>query len=135
MPTTTEENDPELQDLRKLANARAITFQTRFGFESFSNLSTASLTRLLVSKGLITHKEIFKNFHEDLDNFYNQSKILENVYRRERKRFEADATAARALVQGIKGWTPPTGADVKELAAWFFVTTILLNLDETITKG
>ena len=64
-----------------------------------------------------------------------ESRILEEVYRRERARFEADAPAATTLVRGIKGWTPPKNVDAKDLASWFFVTTILLNLDETITKG
>jgi hypothetical protein len=57
---------------------------------------------------------------------------LEELYRSELERFEADPDAARALVQRER-----EHADVEpqQLAAWFYVANVLLNLDETITKG
>jgi len=57
-------------------------------------------------------------------------RVLADVYDRERSRFEQTPAAAEKLVG-----QQPAGVDVKDVAAWFFVANILLNLDETITKG
>ena len=57
---------------------------------------------------------------------------LEAVYRRELARFSSDKKAVAALAGNVKGMTD---AQQVELAAWFFVANVLLNLDETITKG
>jgi hypothetical protein len=57
---------------------------------------------------------------------------LLDVYRRELARFQSQPAAAAALFG--KGKLPP-GLDVQKAAAWFYVANILLNLDETITKG
>jgi len=48
--------------------------------------------------------------------------------------FEKNTKAAAEIIGGIKGWKAPKGLDAAELAAWFFIANILLNLDETITK-
>ena len=48
--------------------------------------------------------------------------------------FEKNPKAAEKVVGSIKGWKAPKGLDTGELAAWFFIANILLNLDETITK-
>ncbi|HEY8502958.1 MAG TPA: DUF1553 domain-containing protein, partial [Gemmataceae bacterium] len=58
--------------------------------------------------------------------------ILAEVYGRELARFRTDPGAARAL---IGPGECPDGVEAARLAALFHVTTILLNLDETITKG
>ncbi len=52
------------------------------------------------------------------------------VYQRELARLQADPKAANALIGKTHGKVAPA-----ELAAWFYVANILLNLDETITKG
>jgi len=57
-------------------------------------------------------------------------RVLADVYDRERSRLEQTPAAAEKLVG-----QQPAGVDVKDVAAWFFVANILLNLDETITKG
>ena len=49
--------------------------------------------------------------------------------------FQKDPKAAADLVNNVKGWKAPQGADPAELAAWFYLANILLNLDETITKS
>ncbi|MBM81145.1 MAG: hypothetical protein CMJ78_11205 [Planctomycetaceae bacterium] len=59
-------------------------------------------------------------------------KVVENAYRQELARFQSNAAAAEAVV--------PKGERLEdiplhELAAWYYVASILLNLDETITKG
>jgi hypothetical protein len=50
------------------------------------------------------------------------------------KSFEHDATSAEVLVnQGPA--ERPANLDVRQLAAWMMVGNVLLNLDETLTKG
>ncbi|MEJ7637997.1 MAG: PSD1 and planctomycete cytochrome C domain-containing protein [Singulisphaera sp.] len=62
----------------------------------------------------------------------HEAEILADVYRRERARLRSDPSAAEKLVGKV---TIPEGSDAEELAAWFFVANVLLNLDETITRG
>jgi hypothetical protein len=57
------------------------------------------------------------------------------AFRRERDRFARAPQLARELVAGVKRWQPAAGTDPVALAAWFSVANVLLNLDETITKG
>ena len=52
-------------------------------------------------------------------------------YRRQREQFEASPDDAKSLVGERKNST----ADTKDIAAWFYIANILLNLDETITKS
>ena len=47
----------------------------------------------------------------------------------------AEPNAARQLVSSVKGWTMPAGIVAGDLAKWFTVANVLLNLDEAITKG
>jgi hypothetical protein len=55
------------------------------------------------------------------------------LYRDTLARYRKDPAAARALAAGGLGLPP--GADAAELAAWTVVANVLLNLDETLTKG
>jgi len=48
--------------------------------------------------------------------------------------YEKNPKAATELIGNAKAWKVPKGTDPGELAAWFYVANILLNLDETITK-
>jgi hypothetical protein len=60
---------------------------------------------------------------------------LVKLYQEELARYRADPAAAAKLV---KSWKLPQlteNHDQAELAAWFCVASVLLNLDETITKG
>ena len=60
--------------------------------------------------------------------------IMANVYQQELKRYQQDKTAATALL--TVGESPvAAGLDPSELAAWTAVGNMLLNLDETLTKG
>jgi len=56
------------------------------------------------------------------------------AFQRELKQFEKDRTAANQLIH-VGASRPPVDVDPSELAAWTVVGSILLNLDETITKG
>jgi hypothetical protein len=57
---------------------------------------------------------------------------LLGVYRGELQRFDAQPAAAKRLL-GKR--TPPPGASPAQYAAWFYITSILFNLDETVTRG
>ena len=56
------------------------------------------------------------------------------LYTEALKRFKRDMNAAKALVSPYE-LNPPADLDVPKLAAWVVVSRVLLNLDETITKG
>ncbi|MDC0218933.1 DUF1553 domain-containing protein, partial [Verrucomicrobia bacterium] len=60
---------------------------------------------------------------------------LKKLLLKRRTHFERNPKEADLLISGAKGWNPPEGMDKGELAAWFFIANILLNLDETITKS
>jgi hypothetical protein len=64
-----------------------------------------------------------------------EMELLEQVYQRELKRYRGDPAAARALWDGFtqRNVSLPAG-DLSSWAAWFHVASVLLNLDETITK-
>ena len=49
--------------------------------------------------------------------------------------FQKNPKAAQTLIDSAKGWKVPAGIDAGELASWFYLTNILMNLDEAITKG
>jgi len=57
---------------------------------------------------------------------------LRSILDQARNRYAADANAAK---QVAAKHPLPAGASAAEWAAWFNVTHVLLNLDETITKG
>jgi hypothetical protein len=59
---------------------------------------------------------------------------LLRLYDESRQRFTKDRKAAEAVLS--VGWTAPAPpADLAELAAWSVISNVLLNLDETLTKG
>ncbi len=64
-----------------------------------------------------------------------EQRHLEAVARRELKRLRANPDEARRIVRGIRGIKATEDIDPVDLAGWWFVTSVLLNLDETITKG
>jgi mono/diheme cytochrome c family protein len=56
------------------------------------------------------------------------------LFQSELAAFKQDSTAAGKMAFGETS-QPPAEADAAELAAWTVVANVLLNLDETITKG
>ena len=56
------------------------------------------------------------------------------LYRQQLRSFEHDVKSAAALVNEGSFERPAT-LDVRKLAAWMMVGNVLLNLDETLTKG
>jgi hypothetical protein len=55
--------------------------------------------------------------------------VLLNLYRDNLEKYKKDPAAAKALANA------PKDLDPAELAAWTVIANVLLNLDETITKG
>lgn len=55
---------------------------------------------------------------------------------RKREEFSKDPAAAKKLIAGSSGALGlDPGLSVPDLAAWFHLCNVLLNLDETVTKG
>ncbi|MBI2948163.1 MAG: PSD1 domain-containing protein [Verrucomicrobia bacterium] len=63
-----------------------------------------------------------------------EEQILLSIYEKQLEKFQNDKAAAMALVT-IGESQPPFGLDPAELAAWTAIGNVILNLDETITKG
>jgi hypothetical protein len=61
-------------------------------------------------------------------------KRLVELYQKELAHFKEDTKAAEAMAFGGEG-KAPEGFNLPDLAAWTVVSNVLLNLDETITKG
>ena len=59
--------------------------------------------------------------------------MLLKLYAESLAKYKKDAAAAPAMVKN--GGELPKGVDAAELAAWTVVANVLLNMDETITKG
>jgi hypothetical protein len=51
------------------------------------------------------------------------------------RQFEANPKSAETLVSGASSVYKPNHKNRVELASWFYIANVLLNLDETITKG
>ena len=62
-------------------------------------------------------------------------KFLIPMIQRQLIRFEKNPKTANELIKGIEGWKPSEKTKISELAAWFYIANVLLNLDETITKN
>jgi hypothetical protein len=62
-----------------------------------------------------------------------EQEILLGLYEENLAKYRKDVKAALAMVK--HGGELPQGVDTAELAAWTVVANVLLNLDETITKG
>lgn len=63
-----------------------------------------------------------------------ETKILVDLYERQLKRFAAHPEEAQKLL-GVGEAKAQGNLDATELAAWTTVASMILNLDETITKG
>ncbi|MHC4880538.1 MAG: DUF1553 domain-containing protein, partial [Planctomycetota bacterium] len=62
----------------------------------------------------------------------NELKVLLSILAEERAHLAADAAQVKSL---NAHWTPKSKLDETELAAWFRVAEVLLNLDEMITRS
>ena len=64
----------------------------------------------------------------------DELKVLEDVYKQQRAVFREDTAAAKQLLS-VGAFQADTDLDPAELAAWSTVASMILNLDETVTKG
>ncbi len=61
---------------------------------------------------------------------------LKSLLDAKKEKFQADPEAAKTIVTGENiVFKAPKSVREQDLAAWFFITNALLNLDETITRG
>jgi len=63
-----------------------------------------------------------------------EMRYIETLLLKRHAFYEKNPKAAAELIGNAKAWKTPKETDPGELAAWFYVANILLNLDETITK-
>jgi hypothetical protein len=63
-----------------------------------------------------------------------EAAILKNLFERSLAKYRENPTSAAKLTSAGE-WPRSTAVDVAELAAWTAIGNVLLNLDETITKG
>ena len=63
-----------------------------------------------------------------------ETKILLSAFERYRDSFRRNPEAARKVIT-VGESKPSTGLDHVDLAAWTAIASMILNLDETITKG
>ena len=61
-----------------------------------------------------------------------ETELLQTLFEQALTKYQANPAAARLLLQQTAA---NQELDVAQWAAWFQVATVLLNLDETITKG
>ncbi len=64
-----------------------------------------------------------------------EARFLQEALAKGIERLRREPQSVAELQRASSVWTLPEGLDPTEWAAWFHVATILLNLDETITKG
>ena len=60
---------------------------------------------------------------------------LMNLLVKRTEELAAQPKTARQLVGDVKEWRVPPGVKARDLAKWFAVANVLLNLDEAITRG
>jgi hypothetical protein len=64
----------------------------------------------------------------------DEVKVLLNVYHQQLAEYRNNHDAAEKLLD-VGGFKPSNDLDKSELAAWTTIASMLLNLDETVTKG
>ena len=61
--------------------------------------------------------------------------LLSEMYKEEFVRLKQQPASVNALLSAVSTFKPAASVDKAELAAWFFIANVLLNLDETINIG
>ncbi|MDE0820090.1 MAG: DUF2341 domain-containing protein [Opitutales bacterium] len=69
-----------------------------------------------------------------------EHELLTGLFNNRHDRFKVDPGSAHKLIESTRGGlvagiSPSDSSAAAELAAWFYLANVLLNLDETITKG
>jgi hypothetical protein len=61
-------------------------------------------------------------------------RLVEEIFQKQVATYRKDPSAADKLLD-VGSYEPSASLDKSELAAWTTVASMLLNLDETVTKG
>ena len=61
-------------------------------------------------------------------------KVIEGVLKQQLAEFQNDQKAAEKFLS-VGAWKADSSCDTAELAAWTTIATMILNLDETVTKS
>ena len=105
----------------------------------YVELALALASRVLVEQPEASDQQrIERAFELVLSRAPNAAEVatLKALLKAKQEKFEADPKAAKALVEGDSiVFKAPKMVREQDLAAWFFITNALLNLDETITRG
>ncbi len=98
--------------------------------------ASAALARRMLKEEQTTENRLTRGFRLCVSRSptEKESALLTDLYRETLGKYKKDTEAAKALA-GSSGLVVPSGVDVAEVAAWTVVANVLLNLDETITKG
>ncbi|MBY0280491.1 PSD1 and planctomycete cytochrome C domain-containing protein [Candidatus Binatia bacterium] len=65
----------------------------------------------------------------------DELRTLRGVLEQRRARLASDPSATEALLGGVPSFTPEPGIARQDLAVWYGVTRVVLNLDETISRS
>ena len=106
--------------------------------EAYVEMALAFAARILVEPGLANDEErIGFAFRVALSRLAKPAEVefLKQLLAKREAAIAAGPKAAQQLVSGVKGWKMPAGVEAGDLAKWFTVTNVLLNLDEAITRG
>jgi mono/diheme cytochrome c family protein len=99
--------------------------------------ASAALARRIMTEGKGTAKDrVTHGFRLCVSRapMEHEMEVLLGLYNENLEKYKKDAAAAKAMAKGGLA-DPPKELDVAELAAWTVIANVLLNLDETITKG
>ena len=104
--------------------------------EAYVEMALAFADRVLQSAKLGTEAKIDFAFKAALARAPKPAELefVKGLLLKRHAFFEKNPKAAAELIDNVKGWKAPAGTDLGELAAWFYVSNVLLNLDETITR-
>jgi hypothetical protein len=106
--------------------------------EAYVEMALALAARIVAEPGLANDEErIGFAFRVVLSRLAKPAEVdyLMQLLAKRGEELAAHPKAARQLVGGVKGWRMPPGVKARDLAKWFAVANVLLNLDEAITKG
>ena len=106
--------------------------------EAFVEMALAFAGRILGEPGLVNDEQrIGFAFRVALSREARPVEVefLKQILSKRQDELVAKPGAAGQLVSAADGWRAPTGIDTGDLAKWFTVANVLLNLDEAITKG
>ncbi|MEE2947929.1 MAG: DUF1549 and DUF1553 domain-containing protein [Verrucomicrobiota bacterium] len=105
---------------------------------AYVEMALALAARLITEPGLVGDEErIDFAFRVVLSRLPEPAEVanLKQLLAKRGDELAANPKAVQQLIDGVKGWRVPPGVQSADLAKWFAVANVLLNLDEAITRG